>query len=227
MKPAQFKLCLSITHRLQEHPSTAIFRQPVNPETDPSYSDAVADPVDLGTVESRLKNRDYRSVRQWKQDIKLIWENAIAYYGSRSWPGILAHEGDRLFEKYLRAFSATTLVGWLGRLSDLKLVFDELASHPPVGVQDSCPLDLIASASLDPFTPDDYEFVFAGIKQLPENKDGLRMRKMLKKPKDELDLTKCSLKVLHKAKAFLEERIAKQKAATGIRGSSTVAELTE
>jgi hypothetical protein len=42
---------------------------------------------------------------------------------------ILTSEGDRLIAKFLRAFSAPTLAGWLGRISDLKLVFDELASH--------------------------------------------------------------------------------------------------
>jgi hypothetical protein len=43
---------LSIIHRLQEHQFTAIFRQPVNPETNPGYYDVVTDPVDLETVES-------------------------------------------------------------------------------------------------------------------------------------------------------------------------------
>jgi hypothetical protein len=67
MNRAQFQLCLTITHRLQQHPAASPFLHPIDPTTHPNYSDIITDPVDLQTIESRLTDRSYRSVRQWEE----------------------------------------------------------------------------------------------------------------------------------------------------------------
>jgi hypothetical protein len=166
--------------------------------------------MDLETVESRLTNRDYRSVRQWKQDIKLIWENVVAECGSESWPALCARHCDAIFERRLRRLSELSTAGWLNRVSALKVKFDRLTAAPPESVCESYPLDLLAPEQLDPFTPDDYAFVFAGLAGLPEEADRVRLRKMLKRPKSVIDLTNLSLRVLHNAKTFIDDRTRKQ-----------------
>jgi hypothetical protein len=210
MKPSQFRLCVSITQRLQKHPASAIFRKLVDPTSCPGYYDVVSDPIDLQTVESQLKNREYRSIRQWKSAIKQIWENALAFYGSHSSEAVLARHCDRLFEKDLGLLSTTTLTGWLGRVSELKVVFNDLTSHPPAEIRESCPFDLVDYGELKPFMPEEYELVFERMKKLPEEKDRVRLRKMLQKPKSVLDLTLLPLPVLYRAKEFVEERTPKQ-----------------
>jgi hypothetical protein len=212
MNRAQFRLCLAITRELREHPAGYCFHR-IN---DPSLSE----PVDLDTVETRLTNREYRSVRQWKQDIKLIWENTIASCGSRSAPADCARHCDALFERRLRRLSELGTAGWLNRVSELKVKFDRLTAAPPANVRENYPLDLLAPERLDPFTPDDYAFVFAGLTGLPKEPDRVRLKKLLKRPKSVLDLTNLPLRLLHSAKHFVDSQTPKQAPApTGMLGS--------
>jgi hypothetical protein len=169
----------------------------------------IDDPMDLKTVESRLRDRDYRSVREWKRDLRLIWDNALAYAGPQSFVAILVHHLERVVEKELRAMAATTLAGWLTRVSELRSDFSEIATSVPAAIHDSCPLELLTRSTLAPFTPEDYDFIFAGLTGLPSQDDRNALKKLLKKPKDELSLMTLPLAVLHRAMDFVKEKTPK------------------
>jgi hypothetical protein len=226
MNASQRRLCLSITHSLQAHPASAPFRGPVDLIEFPNYSEVVDDPMDLATVERRLHDRDYRSVREWKRDLRLIWDNALAYAGHQSFVAVLVHHLERVVEKELRAMSATTLTGWLARVSELRSNFNDIATSAPTPIRDSCPLEMLPHGELAPFTPEDYNFVFAAITGLPAQGDRDALKKMLKKPKDVFSLMALPLTLLHKAMNFVKEKTPKiTRAAMDRRGITAPVDL--
>lgn len=83
MKPMNegAKKCLNLLQRLKKHNCVGPFLQPVDVEGLGlwDYYDIVPEPMDLGTVEKKLKNGDYSSVDEFGTDIRKIWSNAMAY----------------------------------------------------------------------------------------------------------------------------------------------------
>ncbi|GAB7326021.1 hypothetical protein MBLNU13_g10059t1 [Cladosporium sp. NU13] len=61
----------------------AYFLRPVNYEALnlPTYPDIIKQPMDLGTVELRLRNNDYASVQSFVDDLQLIVDNARRFNG--------------------------------------------------------------------------------------------------------------------------------------------------
>lgn len=56
--------------------SSIEFREPVDLERYPEYTRKIAKPMDLGTVESKLRGGVYKEVHSFEQDLSLIWQNA-------------------------------------------------------------------------------------------------------------------------------------------------------
>ena len=73
------KKMLSILHKLQKHPYAGPFLQPVDAAVVPDYSDYVKDPVDLSTVESRLRAGRYTSAYEFSSDVRRVWSNSFLY----------------------------------------------------------------------------------------------------------------------------------------------------
>lgn len=61
----------------------AYFLRPVNHEALklPTYPDIVKQPMDLGTIESKLRNNEYASVQSCVDDLQLIVDNARKFNG--------------------------------------------------------------------------------------------------------------------------------------------------
>ena len=51
----------------------------MNPTDIPTYLDVIKNPMDLGTVLSKLENGFYERKEQWVADVKLVWENAMVF----------------------------------------------------------------------------------------------------------------------------------------------------
>ena len=74
------------TDKLCEHPFLELFfTTPVDPERDsvPDYFDKIKKPMDLGTVRDKLKSQQYNTTEEWKNDIMLIWDNALTYHADK------------------------------------------------------------------------------------------------------------------------------------------------
>lgn len=58
-----------------------LFSRPVDPDIDgcTDYFDIVKSPMDLGTVNNKINNDEYKSISDWKKDMDLIWDNSITY----------------------------------------------------------------------------------------------------------------------------------------------------
>lgn len=57
------------------------FLVPVDPDAlkIPDYFDFVKEPMDLSTVDAKLKRGEYETPLQFGRDMRLIWQNALLY----------------------------------------------------------------------------------------------------------------------------------------------------
>jgi len=55
------------------------FLQPVNINKVPDYSKRVKHPMDLGKVGQKIKKRSYKNPLEFRNDLRLIWENCRRY----------------------------------------------------------------------------------------------------------------------------------------------------
>ena len=206
MNSNQYRWCLEITKKLQKHPAAKPFLKPVNP-ADPGFEDYynfIDDPQDLTTIETKLKEKYYRSVREWKRDINTIWSNAVTYSGTQSFGAILANHMQSVFEKELKIMSTTNLPGWLSKVCELKNEFIKAFENSPESLHESAPLDMIERKSLTPLMPDDYTFILKSLSTLPNQNDRDKLSKIIGKAESEIDLTKLPLSTLHEAQEFIK-----------------------
>ena len=73
--------CIKITKKIQKIPISKFFLNPVDPIADqaPDYFEKIKKPMDLSKVLKNLKSDSYNSISEWKEDMNLIWKNAMHY----------------------------------------------------------------------------------------------------------------------------------------------------
>ncbi|CAG9789744.1 unnamed protein product [Diatraea saccharalis] len=71
--------CARVLRELMASADAEPFKRPVSLDMAPDYLSVVSQPMDLGTVESRLRARRYRSPRQFARDIRLVFDNSRLY----------------------------------------------------------------------------------------------------------------------------------------------------
>ncbi|KAJ7478861.1 Bromodomain-containing protein, partial [Mycena galericulata] len=55
------------------------FLKPVSKSEAPDYYGVITNPMDLQTMLKKVKQRQYRSKREFKDDLDLIWSNCFTY----------------------------------------------------------------------------------------------------------------------------------------------------
>jgi len=70
---------LNVLCKLQRHPSALPFLHPVDPSLVPGYSSIIKEPMDLSTVEAKLRSGQYASAYEFAGDVRKTWSNAFAY----------------------------------------------------------------------------------------------------------------------------------------------------
>jgi hypothetical protein len=114
----QKQQCIKITNKLLRNPLSLYFRQPVDPVRDglPDYFEKVKAPMDISTVLQKLAENKYSAVDKWKEDVALIWRNAIHYNGEGSLPASFAHELSEVFKRLCDVIPRTEWELWMVRL---------------------------------------------------------------------------------------------------------------
>jgi len=91
----------TLLQKLKKHPSAGPFLYPVDAKglglTD--YHDVVREPMDLSTVEKKLKNGQYISLSEYAADIRKIWNNSLLYNMEGSVIYIMTLEMRSYFER--------------------------------------------------------------------------------------------------------------------------------
>ena len=68
-----------ILNDLQSHPAAWPFLEPVDANEVPSYYEAISDPMDLASMDSKLESEQYPDVKTFAEDVFLIVKNCRSF----------------------------------------------------------------------------------------------------------------------------------------------------
>lgn len=76
-----FKNCSSLLQRLMKHKFGWVFNEPVNAKALGlvDYHDIIKHPMDLGTIKTKMSQNQYQSPREFSDDVRLVFHNAMTY----------------------------------------------------------------------------------------------------------------------------------------------------
>ncbi|RVE62455.1 hypothetical protein OJAV_G00157590 [Oryzias javanicus] len=72
-----------VTNRLSQDKRFKAFTRPVDLEEVPDYAEVIKKPMDLSTVLSKIDLHQYGTVKEFLEDVDLIWQNALEYNPDR------------------------------------------------------------------------------------------------------------------------------------------------
>lgn len=95
------KNCRALLERLMKHKHGWVFNQPVDTEGLGlhDYFDIIKNPMDLGTVKSRLETNLYKSPKEFAEDVRLTFQNAMTYNPKGQDVHMMAEQLAKIFEE--------------------------------------------------------------------------------------------------------------------------------
>ncbi|KAG6692120.1 hypothetical protein I3842_10G097200 [Carya illinoinensis] len=92
--------CSTILKKLMTHPTSWVFNQPVDPVAlnIPDYLLIITNPMDLGTIKSKLEKNMYFGSEEFAADIRLTFSNAMLYNPPDNSVHKMAQELNNVFE---------------------------------------------------------------------------------------------------------------------------------
>ncbi|KAM3382595.1 transcription factor GTE3, chloroplastic isoform X1 [Capsicum galapagoense] len=95
-----FKRCGNLLQRLLKHKHAWVFNAPVNVEALRlhDYHDIIKHPMDLGTIKTRLSQNWYKSPRDFAEDVRLVFRNAMTYNPKGHEVHVMSEELLKIFE---------------------------------------------------------------------------------------------------------------------------------
>ncbi|XP_019412902.1 PREDICTED: transcription factor GTE4-like isoform X5 [Lupinus angustifolius] len=95
-----FKSCSSLLEKLMKHKHGWVFNAPVDVEGLGlhDYFTIVTHPMDLGTVKSRLSKNWYKSPKEFAEDVRLTFRNAMTYNPKGHDVHVMAEQLSKIFE---------------------------------------------------------------------------------------------------------------------------------
>lgn len=100
-KNQMFKSCSSILQRLMKHKHGWVFNEPVDAKALGlhDYHVVIKLPMDLGTIKTRLSQNWYKSPREFAEDVRLVFLNAMTYNPKGQDVHVMAEELSGIFEE--------------------------------------------------------------------------------------------------------------------------------
>lgn len=94
---------------LQTHKEAWPFLEAVDPEDAPDYYAVIKEPMDLSTMEERIRTRYYKKLTEFVADMTKIFDNCRYYNSSESLFCKSADALEKFFVQKLKAFKASRL----------------------------------------------------------------------------------------------------------------------
>ncbi|XP_073116532.1 transcription factor GTE4-like isoform X2 [Elaeis guineensis] len=103
-----FKSCAALLSKLMKHKHGWVFNSPVDVKALGlhDYFSIIKHPMDLGTVKSRLSKNWYKSPREFAEDVRLTFRNAMIYNPEGQDVHIMAKQLSQMFEERWPAIEA-------------------------------------------------------------------------------------------------------------------------
>lgn len=97
-----FRFCSSIIKDLSSKKYASFnypFLEPVDPVSMniPTYFDYVKEPMDLGTIASKLSNWEYQTLEQFESDVRLVFKNCYAFNPDGTIVNMMGHRLEEVF----------------------------------------------------------------------------------------------------------------------------------
>ena len=88
-------------HVMCKNPKSWIFLEKVVPEKLGifDYFDIIKSPMDFGTIKEKLKSHQYLNMKQFLEDIELVFHNCILYNGEASQVSHMCREVQEEYNK--------------------------------------------------------------------------------------------------------------------------------
>ncbi|KAA8524275.1 hypothetical protein F0562_010698 [Nyssa sinensis] len=120
-----FKSCNALLERLMKHKHGWVFNSPVDAKALGlhDYFDIIKHPMDLGTVKSRLNKNWYKSPKEFAEDVRLTFQNAMTYNPKGQDVYVMAEQLLKIFEDKWAVIEADYM-------RELRLAVDYEASLP-------------------------------------------------------------------------------------------------
>ncbi|PSS16455.1 Transcription factor like [Actinidia chinensis var. chinensis] len=117
--------CSTLLDKLMKHKHGWVFNEPVDPKSLGlhDYFDIIKNPMDLGTVKSRLSKNWYKSPREFAEDVRLTFSNAMAYNPKGDDVHVMAEQLSKMFEDKWAVIEADYM-------RDLRLAIDHQVGLP-------------------------------------------------------------------------------------------------
>lgn len=105
--------CVTLLRKLMSNPWSSIFNKPVDPVAlnIPDYFSVITNPMDLGTVKSKLDKNAYSSIEDFAADIRLTVSNAMFYNPPDNFVHKYAKELGDQFEARWKALEGKFKIG--------------------------------------------------------------------------------------------------------------------
>lgn len=96
-----FVLCATILRSLTSHTYSWVFNKPVDPVAlnIPDYFTVISQPMDLGTIKSKLEKNTYFGIDEFAADVRLTFSNAMTYNPPSNDVHLMAKELKKIFER--------------------------------------------------------------------------------------------------------------------------------
>ncbi|XP_061356078.1 transcription factor GTE12-like isoform X2 [Gastrolobium bilobum] len=93
--------CASILKSLTSHPYSWVFSKPVDPVAlnIPDYFTIISQPMDLGTIKSKLEKNFYFGIEEFAADVRLTFSNAMTYNPPGNDVHLMAKELNKIFDR--------------------------------------------------------------------------------------------------------------------------------
>ena len=99
------KIAKKLMNNLWKHKDAELFHKPVDPEelNIPDYFNIIKNPMDFSTIKKKLSNCTYTNLKEFVNDMTLVFENCYTYNGRKTMIGDMCtrvkKEYDKLFEE--------------------------------------------------------------------------------------------------------------------------------
>ncbi|KAH9858258.1 hypothetical protein C2E23DRAFT_892071 [Lenzites betulinus] len=99
--PLNDKKCREILKTLSKLPEVPIFMRPVDPIGDgcPTYFDEIKEPMDFGTIGTKLNEGKYSTMEEFAKDVEQIFQNCRAFNPPTTYPVLCADAVERVWKK--------------------------------------------------------------------------------------------------------------------------------
>ncbi|XP_050379394.1 transcription factor GTE4 [Argentina anserina] len=96
-----FKSCSSLLDKLMKHKHSWVFNEPVDAEKLGllDYHIIIKSPMDLGTIKSKLVKNWYKSPKEFAEDVRLTFDNAMTYNPPGQDVHVMAEQLSKIFEE--------------------------------------------------------------------------------------------------------------------------------